>query len=149
MNTLNKAFYTALSWFAIFFSAAAFVVFIDQFCKQKIRHAGGFFVCNSGAAWGVPLPSALFWLIAGLFILAASLYSVYLYKRALLSLVFVLGVAFFVGGILSNLLDRYFLGCVLDYITLLGRSFPVFNVADASIFGGSCLIILSLPRLNS
>lgn len=49
------------------------------------------------------------------------------------------------GGAIGNLIDRVYLGHVIDYIQVwLGSyPFPAFNIADASIFVGAALLILS------
>jgi len=47
-----------------------------------------------------------------------------------------------VGGALGNILDRIRLGYVLDFIHI--HYWPVFNVADVSIFLGVILTIVSL-----
>ncbi|WP_299025000.1 signal peptidase II [uncultured Thermanaerothrix sp.] len=46
------------------------------------------------------------------------------------------------GGALGNLIDRLTLGHVTDFISV--GTFPVFNVADASITIGTALLILSV-----
>ena len=49
------------------------------------------------------------------------------------------------GGAIGNLVDRIFLGHVIDYIQVwLGSyPFPAFNIADAAISVGAGLLILS------
>jgi signal peptidase II len=49
------------------------------------------------------------------------------------------------GGAIGNLIDRIYLGHVIDYIQVwLGSyPFPAFNVADAAISVGAALLILS------
>lgn len=43
------------------------------------------------------------------------------------------------GGAVSNLFDRLFLGCVIDWISIF--SFPVFNLADLVIFLGTLFFV--------
>ena len=45
-----------------------------------------------------------------------------------------------VGGATGNLIDRYVFGHVTDFIDF--RIFPVFNVADMSIFIASCFLFI-------
>ena len=49
------------------------------------------------------------------------------------------------GGAIGNLIDRVYLGHVIDYIQVwLGSyPFPAFNIADASISVGAVLLVLS------
>ena len=49
------------------------------------------------------------------------------------------------GGAIGNLIDRVYLGHVIDYIQVwLGSyPFPAFNIADAAISVGAVLLILS------
>lgn len=49
------------------------------------------------------------------------------------------------GGAIGNLIDRIYLGHVIDYIQVwLGSyPFPAFNIADAAISVGAVLLILS------
>lgn len=52
------------------------------------------------------------------------------------------GLVGLLGGGLGNLIDRLYLGNVVDYISV--GSFPVFNFADICIICGSTLVLLSL-----
>ena len=49
------------------------------------------------------------------------------------------------GGAIGNLIDRIYLGHVIDYIQIwLGSyPFPAFNIADAAISVGAAMLILS------
>ena len=55
-----------------------------------------------------------------------------------------LGFALIVGGALGNLVDRVWLGYVVDYVLfhLPSWSFAVFNLADAFITVGAALVVL-------
>lgn len=55
------------------------------------------------------------------------------------------GLACVLIGAIGNLIDRVFLGHVIDFIhvTYNGRSFPIFNVADIFVTSGVGFIILS------
>lgn len=57
-----------------------------------------------------------------------------------------LGLTF--GGAIGNLVDRLWLGRVIDFIDLgSGPSrLPIFNVADAAITVGTCLLAVHLSR---
>jgi len=54
------------------------------------------------------------------------------------------GFALIIGGAIGNLIDRAFLGYVVDYILfhLPNWSFAVFNLADAFISVGAAMVVL-------
>lgn len=57
------------------------------------------------------------------------------------------GVALVVGGAISNLIDRFRLGSVVDYLNVfaVGYPGPTFNLADSSIaIGIACLALESI-----
>ncbi|MBC8390071.1 MAG: signal peptidase II [Actinobacteria bacterium] len=51
---------------------------------------------------------------------------------------------FVLGGALGNLIDRYFVGEVTDFLNF--TFWPVFNIADSFIIIGFCLIIILILR---
>ncbi|MFT7406292.1 signal peptidase II [Zhongshania sp.] len=57
-----------------------------------------------------------------------------------------LALALVLGGALGNLWDRLFLGYVIDFVSVhWGDSyFPTFNIADAGISVGACLLLLDM-----
>ena len=139
IKTLQKTFF--------FGCIIGFIVIIDQFFKYKTRHSGGFYLCNNGISFGIPLSNIIFWLIIAFIFLFALFYCVFLYKKRVFLYIELIGLSLFFGGVLSNLIDRLFFGCILDYISFF-RPFPVFNLADVSIFLGSCFILFFLLSKN-
>lgn len=126
------------------------VVILDQFLKHKIRQDGGFYLCNNGISFGIQFSNFIFWLTIALFSLFILVYYVFLYKKRPplgFTIITLLGIALFTGGALSNLVDRFLVGCVLDYISLF-KPLPVFNLADVCIFLGSCFMLLFLFLKN-
>jgi signal peptidase II len=62
--------------------------------------------------------------------------------------IFLISCGLILGGALSNLYDRIFLGYVVDYIDI--RIWPVFNLSDSCISIGVALLILnSFKRTNA
>jgi signal peptidase II len=61
---------------------------------------------------------------------------------------FVLGEMLAIGGALSNLVDRFTYGAVLDFIDIYaaGYHFPTFNIADSCIFVGVCIMFIQQWR---
>ncbi|WP_461207693.1 signal peptidase II [Clostridium sp. DL1XJH146] len=62
------------------------------------------------------------------------------YRNNILS---ILGFGFFIGGGLSNLVDRFMRGKVVDFIFFNIKKWPVFNIADFFVFTGVLLIFIS------
>jgi signal peptidase II len=102
---------------------------------------------NTGSAFGL-LANQTFLIIiisiaALLFIL---LFLRYLFPATTLSIV---AIGLLMGGALGNLIDRLRFGSVTDFIyfRLWGNfHWPAFNIADASIVVGVCLLIYSFYR---
>jgi len=109
----------------------------DQLVKYLIRQSGGFYVCNKGIAFSLPMP---WWIIYSVFFIFFLLAGFYLIERISLKeyLINKYGLTLLVGGALGNIIDRLNYGCVTDFINLM--IFPVFNLADIFIFIGVILI---------
>lgn len=101
------------------------------------------YVRNTGAAWGM----------LGGFNIALALFSavvlclLILFRRSLLGdgPVARCSFALLAGGILGNCLDRVRWFYVVDFLDFFWKDahFPAFNVADAAIFCGVCLLFFS------
>lgn len=97
---------------------------------------------NKGAAWGIlsdwqqPLLYFRLFLIAFLFI-----YIVFFNKRRSWEIPFVMILA----GAIANVVDYFLYGHVIDMLHFVfwGYSYPVFNIADASIFIGVAWLLIS------
>jgi signal peptidase II len=147
--------------YAFQLAAAGLVVLADQVTKLAIRREFELFdstvvipnlfnltrIHNTGAAFGLlnavdlPFKTGLLALIstaalAGLVGFAASLPDTHRLAR--------FGVALVVGGAAGNLIDRMWLGYVVDFVDVYWRGwhFWAFNVADSAITVGMALIIL-------
>lgn len=123
-----------------------FVFLIDQTIKYKIRSLGGFYICNKGVSFGIHVPDFVFLLILGLIGVFIGVYFSGLFKKCLKSAFLILGAGLFIGGAFSNIIDRLFFGCVFDYISIFKIFFPIFNLADVSLFIGTALIFYSLIK---
>lgn len=136
----------------LLFTALA-VVLLDQLSKFYIRQLlspGGSVALIKGILYltHVQNKGAAFGLLAGrqsLFILI-TIISIFLiifyYFRARESYyIFNLALGLELGGAIGNLVDRLWFGRVTDFINF--RVWPVFNVADAAIVLGVCLLILA------
>ncbi|HEY7125144.1 MAG TPA: signal peptidase II [Ktedonobacterales bacterium] len=146
----------------------AIVIGLDQWSKAAIRQHFG--VCPSPSDMYIPLVGQYFGIVYAcntgsafsffehgqqallyFFIAVALATVVWLYVRfarhanALLQVIFGL----VLGGAVGNLIDRFHLGYVTDFLLFRippAFSFPVFNLADSSICVGIFLLILYFWR---
>ncbi|HET9339119.1 MAG TPA: signal peptidase II [Casimicrobiaceae bacterium] len=79
--------------------------------------------------------------------LAAAAFIVWLLRRGG-SRLYLAGLALILGGAIGNLIDRLWLGQVVDFVLAhwRGWTFPAFNVADSAITIGAGLLILDSFR---
>ena len=129
---------------------AALVLFLDRVTKTAFRDADRTLVPrilalhgtrNTGMAFGLlanhPFVSALI----GIVLCTAVI--LYLRKRQLDRLC-QYGAGLLLGGALGNLLDRIFLGYVIDFIDPIFLDWFVFNIADAGVTCGTALLVIRL-----
>jgi len=133
------------------------LISIDQLTKYIIRFFGGFYICNKGIAFGMTLPV---WLILALIIAIILSVGALSLNYKFKNLAFISNLPadrqgfkfsfsnypsiFILSGAISNLIDRLYYGCVIDFIDL--RIWPVFNLADIFICLGAFLLILKLSK---
>ncbi len=104
-------------------------------------------VKNKGAAWGLlsQYPQLLVYTRIGivLFLGWKVFFSKMGFFRAFSLLLICVGAC-------GNLIDYFIYGYVIDlfHVTFWGHSFPVFNVADASIFSGTVCLLLSKDKAS-
>ena len=142
-------------------AVAGVIVVLDQLTKLLVRRQFELYdstvvipnlfsltrIHNTGAAYGLfdgtdlPFKTALLALVSvgalvGLVLFAVSLPEIHRLAR--------FGVALVVGGAIGNLIDRVWLGYVVDFLDVYRGTwhFWAFNVADSAITVGMALIIL-------
>jgi len=155
----------------VYIVAFVSLVGIDQAVKYIIRTSGGFYICNSGIAWGISPFYALigvFFVFILLFIFLITNYQLPISNKKIniqfqnfkylsirnwklgignLKKVYILAIILILTGAISNILDRLMFGCVIDFIDL--GFWPVFNLADVYItIGGIILISHNLKRVT-
>jgi signal peptidase II len=141
----------------VWLGVSACVVVLDQFSKHLVQHhltygrsvtVTLFFdlvlVFNPGAAFSF-LSTAPGWQ-RELFIvvaLAASALIVYLLRKHASDRMFCFALGLILGGAIGNLVDRLYLGAVVDFLHFhLGEYYwPAFNLADSAITCGAGLLI--------
>lgn len=104
---------------------------------------------NTGAAFSLGLGSDI---VNRIFFITVTcltiLFIIYLLRKTDHRLQ-VVGFGFVLGGALGNLLDRIMFGPVTDFFSVdfpdfIMERFPVFNIADSSIFIGVCFLIFDM-----
>lgn len=132
---------------------SALIIVLDQIFKfcivNNLRPNGNLTVIknllsfkyleNDGAAFG--MLSNQRWIFILITLLIISLFIYIIFTKQINSKLFYFSAAFIIGGGVSNLIDRVFLGYVIDYIQL---SFfpPVCNFADYCITIGTILLLI-------
>jgi signal peptidase II len=104
---------------------------------------------NPGVAFGIFADSASRSrtpLLVGVSIVAVLLLAGMLWRIDRLDTPSATGLAFIFGGAMGNVYDRVRVGSVTDFLDFYAGTYHwyTFNVADASIFTGACLLILSM-----
>lgn len=146
---------------------AVAVIAADQATKSLVRQSlalwdsvvvvPGFLdltrVHNTGAAFGMlntadlPFKASMLTAVAILALVGVAWYAASIPRTDILAR---LGVAAIAGGAVGNLIDRATAGYVLDFVDAYWRGwhFWAFNVADAAITVGVCLMILDILGLG-
>ena len=108
------------------------------------------YIQNRGAAFG--MLSNHRWVFMVVSVLAIIGMCVYLFRFSKEGMFFKVGLALVISGGIGNMIDRIFLGYVVDMIeatfieTLFGWSFAIFNVADSFVCVGAGIVIFCLIR---
>ncbi len=100
------------------------------------------YVENTGAAFGIfPNQSAWLLIFSIIFLIVFIFYDIANKERNIWS---ELGFAFIFAGAIGNMVDRYQLGYVRDFISFDFINFPVFNIADVCITIGCVFYVIYL-----
>jgi signal peptidase II len=98
------------------------------------------YILNPGAAFGILENQRFFFILIAVILIFAI---VYFYSKIIkLNKLFQLGIAMLFSGAIGNMIDRIFIGKVIDYIDF--RIWPIFNLADIAIVCGCIIIIYEL-----
>ena len=117
-------------------------VMLDQITKYLIRQNDGFYICNDGVAFGIKIPQTLLIVFLILFLLSGLTF-LFIKRKSdfLANKIIRFGLILLLLGALSNIIDRFRWGCVIDFIDIGILNFPLFNLADILITIGAGLII--------
>jgi len=143
------------------------IIGVDQLTKQIVRQMVPLHeainlipglldlthVQNTGAAFGLlnaaefPYKPAIMIAIAAIALVAIAAYGAQLGFHERMAR---LGLSLILGGAFGNLIDRAFIGHVVDFVDVYWRNshFWAFNVADAAITVGAILVLLDMIGLG-
>lgn len=127
-------------------------VLIDQISKyivvqtlplyDSVTLIKGFFsfthIQNRGAAWG--MFSEHRWVFLAATAIAIIVLPIVLYRFRKLHVLFGTSMSLIIGGAVGNMIDRLFLGYVVDFLEFTFIDFPVFNIADICIVVGTFMM---------
>lgn len=100
---------------------------------------------NTGAAFSILEGRSMLLIVVSLAVLAV----LFRYYKSLKSTILSkISFGLLYGGIVSNLIDRIFLGYVRDFLKfdIFGYHFPIFNIADSAIVIGALLLAICMFR---
>ena len=100
------------------------------------------YIRNEGAAFGMLSEHRwVFMIISSVAIVAMCIYLFRFCKERMLTRI---GIALVIGGGIGNMIDRIFLGYVVDMIDCRFIDFYVFNVADSCVCVGAGIVFLGV-----
>ena len=136
-----------IKWMILFLLITVISIVLDQWTKylaiQNLQGKGAYsllngvlelqFFSNTGIAWSMLEGQSLFILFIGIVFLAVILFFIIkLPEHKKFRLVYIFG-GLLTGGAIGNMIDRFRLGYVVDFISFILIDFPIFNVADMCI----------------
>ena len=137
--------------------ASAILVLADQISKtivvktmslyESIPVIQNFFhftyITNDGMAFGINFPFG-YYIFTSLSVLLTLFLFWYLWSVRTHSIVIRLGISFIIAGAIGNLIDRIFLGAVIDFLDFMIGNFHwyVFNLADSYVTVGMVLVLV-------
>ena len=99
---------------------------------------------NKGAAWGMFADQRWIFMTASTLAIVGIIAFFIVTRKKKQPKLLMISLAFFCGGGIGNMIDRIFLGYVVDFLNFDFISFPIFNVADSFITVGAFLMLLYL-----
>ena len=138
----------------------ALSVGLDQLTKYLISHSYEIgeshelikgvlnftYIRNEGAAWGMLSNSR--WIFIAITAVMLVILPLVLYKYRKLHFLFGFSLSLIIGGAIGNMIDRVFLGSVVDFIQAAFIDFPIFNVADSCVTVGAVIMFIYLVFID-
>ncbi len=128
----------------LFSLGVLFLVFLDQFSKYLIRYNDGFYICNTGIAFGIQIPQWTILILITTIIILAFFFFLNNFDRYYIFLP--IAFLFIISGAISNLTDRLIYGCVIDFINIKLFNYPLFNLADTFIVIGAIISMYQILK---
>ncbi len=100
------------------------------------------YVENRGAAFGIFDDSRYFLLIVSCILIVVLIYLLVNSEKLFESKLSKLFITLTLAGAIGNMIDRVFVGYVIDFIHVTFVDFPVFNFADICVVCGSTLLMI-------
>ncbi|MBR7161417.1 MAG: signal peptidase II [Clostridia bacterium] len=98
------------------------------------------YIHNEGAAFG--MLSGHRWIFMVITAAALIAMPIILYRYRKLHFLFGLSLSLFIGGAIGNMIDRVFLGYVVDFFEFTFVDFAIFNVADICVVCGAVIMMV-------
>ncbi|MBD31204.1 MAG: signal peptidase II [Candidatus Marinimicrobia bacterium] len=101
------------------------------------------YITNDGMAFGINFPFG-YYIFTSVSILLTFFLFWYLWSVRTPSIVIRLGISFIIAGAIGNLIDRIFLGAVIDFLDFMIGDFHwyVFNLADSYVTIGMVMVLV-------
>ena len=101
------------------------------------------YITNDGMAFGINFPFG-YYIFTSVSVLLTLFLFWYLWSVRAHSIVIRLGISFIIAGAIGNLIDRIFLGAVIDFLDFMIGNFHwyVFNLADSYVTVGMVLVLV-------
>ena len=101
------------------------------------------YITNDGMAFGINFPFG-YYIFTSVSVLLTLFLFWYLWSVRTHSIVIRLGISFIIAGAIGNLIDRIFLGAVIDFLDFMIGNFHwyVFNLADSYVTVGMVLVLV-------
>ena len=101
------------------------------------------YITNDGMAFGINFPFG-YYIFTSVSVLLTLFLFWYLWSVRTHSIVIRLGISFIIAGAIGNLIDRIFLGSVIDFLDFMIGNFHwyVFNLADSYVTVGMVLVLV-------
>ncbi len=98
------------------------------------------YIHNEGAAFG--MLSGHRWIFMVVTAAALIAMPIILYRYRKLHVLFGISLSLFIGGAIGNMIDRVFLGYVVDFFEFTFINFAIFNVADVCVVCGAVIMMV-------